>query len=141
MIVKSEQNEYTPTGIISFRVNLAPTSQQAKRSVKDEFTKACKEATMKFPVVLYGEVKVDIEWYIHEQDRYETEAAPDVDNIRSHYSMACKGLAHYSLTTVKFKRSLAVGSTRQLTNNSSRSKSAIVLMIGSSGSLFSLCGV
>lgn len=81
MIVESEQNEHTPTGIISFRVNLAPTSQQAKRSVKDEFTKACKEAMMKFPVVLYGEVKVDIEWYIHEQDRYETDAAPDVDNI------------------------------------------------------------
>jgi Holliday junction resolvase RusA-like endonuclease len=81
MLVDSEQKRYEPTGIISFRVNLAPTSQQSKRAVKDGFTKACKEAMAKFPVILYGEVKVDIVWYIHEQDRYETDAAPDVDNI------------------------------------------------------------
>jgi Holliday junction resolvase RusA-like endonuclease len=77
----SEQSGYEPTGIISFRVNLAPTSQQSKRAVKDGFTNACKEAMAKFSVILYGEVKVDILWYIHEQDRYETDAAPDVDNI------------------------------------------------------------
>jgi Holliday junction resolvase RusA-like endonuclease len=81
MLLDTKQNGFEPTGIISFRVNLAPTSQQSKRAVKDDFTKACKEAMAKFPVILYGEVKVDIGWYIHEQDRYETDAAPDVDNI------------------------------------------------------------
>jgi hypothetical protein len=77
MLMDSEQNGYGPTGIISFRVNLAPSSQQSKRAVKDDFTNACKEAMTKFPVTLYGEVKIDIVWCIHEQDRYETDAAPE----------------------------------------------------------------
>jgi len=28
-----------------------------------------------------GDVKVSIEWTLHEQDPYESDAAPDVDNI------------------------------------------------------------
>ncbi len=32
-------------------------------------------------VTLHGEVKIHIEWTINEQSRYETDSAPDVDNI------------------------------------------------------------
>jgi hypothetical protein len=31
--------------------------------------------------LLSGDVKVGIEWTLHEQDRYESDAPPDVDNI------------------------------------------------------------
>jgi hypothetical protein len=31
--------------------------------------------------LLAGDVKVGIEWTLHEQDRYESDAPPDVDNI------------------------------------------------------------
>jgi Holliday junction resolvase RusA-like endonuclease len=79
--VDDDPNAFEPNGLITFAVNLPPTSQQSKRAAKDAFTQACREAMLAFPVILYGEVKVRIEWSIHEQDRYETDAAPDVDNI------------------------------------------------------------
>jgi hypothetical protein len=31
--------------------------------------------------LLSGDVRVEVEWLLHEQDRYESDAAPDVDNI------------------------------------------------------------
>ncbi|MGD0941576.1 MAG: RusA family crossover junction endodeoxyribonuclease [Terracidiphilus sp.] len=73
--------DFEPTGLISFVIALPPTSQQSKRATKDAFTGACRQAMEAFPITLHGEVKIHIEWSIHEQDRYETDAAPDVDNI------------------------------------------------------------
>jgi Holliday junction resolvase RusA-like endonuclease len=73
--------EFEPSGLISFVIGLPPTSQQSKRATKDAFTRACRQAMEAFPITLHGEVKIHIEWSIHEQDRYETDSAPDVDNI------------------------------------------------------------
>lgn len=72
---------FEPTGLISFVMALPPTSQQSKRATKDAFTNACRHAMDGFPITLHGEVKIRIEWCIHERDRYETDSAPDVDKI------------------------------------------------------------
>ena len=50
-----------PTGLISFVIVHAPTSQQSKRATKDAFTRACKQAMEAFPITFHGEVKIHIE--------------------------------------------------------------------------------
>lgn len=68
-------------GWISFAIPLPPASQQAKREKKDEFSQACRQALRAFPIIIWGEAKIHVEWSIHEQERYETDCTPDVDNI------------------------------------------------------------
>ena len=67
--------DFEPTGLISFVIALLPTSQQSKRAAKDAFTRACRQAMEAFPITLHGEVKIHIEWSLHERDRYGTDPA------------------------------------------------------------------
>jgi hypothetical protein len=56
-------------------------SQQARRSEKDKFTALLQDRMSECNYLLSGDVKVDIEWMVHEQDRYESDTSPDVDNV------------------------------------------------------------
>jgi Holliday junction resolvase RusA-like endonuclease len=58
-----------------------PVSQQSSRTEKDRFAQLISEQVANSGYLLSGDVKIWIEWYVHEQDRYESDAAPDVDNI------------------------------------------------------------
>ena len=49
---------------------------------KDLLRAAVQEKTRRFKYLLSGDVKLDIEWWVHEQERYETNRCPDIDNIR-----------------------------------------------------------
>ncbi len=61
--------------------SLEPVSLQSS-SVKREFVKAqIKETTKNINYLLSGDVKVEIQWLLHEQQRYESAKAPDIDNI------------------------------------------------------------
>jgi Holliday junction resolvase RusA-like endonuclease len=62
-------------------VPLPPVRFKASRARKDALTQQIKARTSKEQYLLTGEVKVDIEWLIHERDRHESPRSPDIDNI------------------------------------------------------------
>jgi Holliday junction resolvase RusA-like endonuclease len=71
-----------PTGSdIVIAVPLAPVRFKAPRWRKQALCSLIRRYTSKQPFLLTGEVKLDIEWMIHEQDRHETPRSPDLDNI------------------------------------------------------------
>jgi hypothetical protein len=66
---------------MDFSIPFRPISLQARSSqiklAKIEFQKHLPSTNFLFS----GDVKLEIEWMIHERARYESDAAPDVDNI------------------------------------------------------------
>jgi len=58
-----------------------PVRFKASRTRKDLLTSLIRANTSKKQYLLTGEVKVDVEWMIHEQDRHESPRSPDIDNI------------------------------------------------------------
>jgi Holliday junction resolvase RusA-like endonuclease len=69
-------------GILEFTVAAAPVAAQAKlKSRKAALRDEVRKLFVPLRYLLSGEVHVDIEWAIHEKDRYETDAAPDIDAI------------------------------------------------------------
>ncbi len=68
-------------GEVTIVLPFAPVRFKAARARKDILTKAVRRITSKIPDVLSGEVTVDIEWLIHERERCESHASPDLDNI------------------------------------------------------------
>lgn len=68
-------------GEILIEVSGSPVSQQSRRTEKDRFTKFICARFADSEYLLSGDVIVEIEWYVHEQERYESDVAPDVDNI------------------------------------------------------------
>jgi Holliday junction resolvase RusA-like endonuclease len=73
--------EPPPFGEIELTILAHPVSQQSRRAEKDKFTDLIRSQMEQFQFLLSGDVVVDIEWLVHEQQRYESDAAPDVDNI------------------------------------------------------------
>ena len=61
---------------------MAPVSLQA-RSLrrKSDFKAFVTSIVEQAGFLLSGDVKVQIEWYVHEQKRYETDASADTDNV------------------------------------------------------------
>ncbi len=70
-----------PSGEIQIDLQLPPVSQQSKAANKAIFGAAIKAITSKYTYILSGDVSIGVEWSVHEQERYETDRAPDVDNI------------------------------------------------------------
>lgn len=68
-------------GRFSFEIKRSPVSLQAKPDRKSEFKEFVVEQLKSVSFLLSGDVKVSIEWYTHEQKRYETSASADIDNI------------------------------------------------------------
>ena len=56
-------------------------SLQAKSDRRSEFKEFAVEELKSVSFLLSGDVKISIEWYSHEQKRYETTASADIDNI------------------------------------------------------------
>lgn len=54
---------------------------KAKSDRRSEFKEFVVEELKSVSFLLSGDVKISIEWYSHEQKRYETTASTDIDNI------------------------------------------------------------
>ncbi|BAZ21696.1 hypothetical protein NIES4073_25740 [Kalymmatonema gypsitolerans NIES-4073] len=68
-------------GDLEFALLLAPVSQQATSEAKSAVTNAILAVTHSLEYILTGDVQIEFEWLIHEKLRYESDAAPDVDNV------------------------------------------------------------
>jgi Holliday junction resolvase RusA-like endonuclease len=75
------QMEPPEGGELLLTISEKPVSQQSSRVEKDRFAQLISQQVADLGYLLSGDVKIWIEWYVHEQDRYESDAAPDVDNI------------------------------------------------------------
>lgn len=78
---KGNLDEPPEFGELTFSFNFEPVSLQSN-SAKREFVKQeIRKATSSLNYLLSGDVKVEIQWLVHEQERYESANAPDMDNI------------------------------------------------------------
>ena len=68
-------------GNLEFWINKPPVSLQAKSSRKNELKKHISTIIENAEYYLSGDVKIGIEWHVHEQKRYETDTSADTDNI------------------------------------------------------------
>ena len=66
---------------LSIRIELPPVSLQSSASAKNKFIQAVRAECSNYSFLLSGDVQVEVTWYVHEQQRYETDRTPDVDNI------------------------------------------------------------
>ncbi|WP_010517483.1 RusA family crossover junction endodeoxyribonuclease [Croceivirga radicis] len=68
-------------GELTMSFELEPVSLQSN-STKREFVKSeIRKTTQKLNYLLSGDVKVEIQWLLHEKERYESPDSPDMDNI------------------------------------------------------------
>ena len=85
MMITPQQIEHIETppefGSLQFGVELAPVSLQASSKRRRTVRESVSAAVRQVQYLLSGDVQVEIEWLIHERDRYESDSAPDVDNI------------------------------------------------------------
>jgi Holliday junction resolvase RusA-like endonuclease len=73
---------FPPGNIIEFTVAASPVAAQARdKARKAQLRDEIRKLFLPLQYLLCGDVHVGIEWLIHEKDRYETDAAPDVDAI------------------------------------------------------------
>jgi Holliday junction resolvase RusA-like endonuclease len=75
----TEEDDFKGDVVITLPVG--PVRFKAPRQRKQALTALIKQQTAEKDFLLTGEVHVDIEWLIHEQDRYESQRSPDIDNI------------------------------------------------------------
>jgi len=74
-------NEPPEFGELTFTFSLEPVSLQSS-GVKKEFVKSeIRKITKTLNYLLSGDVKIDIQWLVYEQERYENPNSPDMDNI------------------------------------------------------------
>jgi len=66
---------------LSICVELPPVSLQSSASAKNNFIQAVRAECSKYTFLISVDVQVEVTWYVHEQQRYETDRSPDVDNI------------------------------------------------------------
>ena len=69
------------SGNIIFNIEVKPVSSQSTRTKKDVVTNAIRAVTKPLEYLLSGDIVVEIEWLINEDERYESDKNPDVDNI------------------------------------------------------------
>lgn len=66
---------------ITFSLPISPVSLQTKGKRKRELKDLILSLTKPAGFLLSGDIKIEIEWFIHEQTRYESNKSPDIDNI------------------------------------------------------------
>jgi len=66
---------------LQFRISRAPVSQQASGKLKSEVKDAIRDSIRQERLFLTGEIRLNVDWLVRDQIRYETDRAPDVDNI------------------------------------------------------------
>lgn len=67
--------------MIEIKLSIPPVSQQSSRTKKNIIIEAIQSKIENLSCFFVGDVIVDIEWFIHEQLRYEEDSSADVDNI------------------------------------------------------------
>ncbi len=65
----------------SLELQLPPVSQQANGEAKRKLRDGIQAQLRQVDFFLSGDVKIEVEWFVNEQERYETDRSPDVDNI------------------------------------------------------------
>lgn len=68
-------------GVLEFSVITEPVSLQAKNEKKQILIDALQQVIKDAKYYLSGDVQIEIEWLVHERERYETDSSPDIDNI------------------------------------------------------------
>lgn len=68
-------------GDILISVPRPPVSVQANSATRTAFVECIRLLTRACPFVITTDVTVDIEWFVSQQERYESDATADVDNI------------------------------------------------------------
>lgn len=66
---------------LTIHIDLPPVSLQSAGDSKRAFIQEVRQRCSCYSFLLAGDVRIDVTWHIHEQERYETDRAPDVDNI------------------------------------------------------------
>ena len=66
---------------LSIVIDLPPVSLQATGESKRAFIRKVREQCSCYSFLLTSDVQIGVTWHIHEQERYETDRSPDVDNI------------------------------------------------------------
>ena len=66
---------------LSIVIDLPPVSLQATGESKRAFIRKVREQCSCYSFLLTSDVQIEVTWHIHEQERYETDRSPDVDNI------------------------------------------------------------
>ncbi len=69
------------SGELDIVFSLPPVSQQASSKSKTKFKNSVQEVIKNAEYLLSGDVQIEIEWMIHERERYESDRSPDLDNI------------------------------------------------------------
>jgi hypothetical protein len=67
-------------GLIRLPISSGPVSLQGSGPAKDFFRATLNDVTRRFRYFLSGDVKLDVEWWILERVRYESNNSPDIDN-------------------------------------------------------------
>ncbi len=68
-------------GQLVIEIEKPPVSLQAKSTRKNELKDFVVNKLKDARYFLSGDVKISIDWYVHEQKRYETSSSADIDNI------------------------------------------------------------
>ena len=74
-------NEPPESGSIEIQFPFSPVSLQASSSRRAAVRVQFQAHMPKTEFLLSGDVAIEIEWFLHENERYESADAPDVDNI------------------------------------------------------------
>ncbi|WPO78206.1 RusA family crossover junction endodeoxyribonuclease [Flavobacterium sp. KACC 22761] len=74
-------NEPPEFGELNFSFDFEPVSLQSNSAKKAYVRAEIRKVTKTLNYLLSGDVKVEIQWLVHEQERYESANAPDMDNI------------------------------------------------------------
>jgi len=77
----SELDKTRRRGEIELCFPIKPVSGTSNPKIKKAFIDKIQQVTSAYNFILSGDVKIEIEWRIHERQRYEFPSSPDLDNI------------------------------------------------------------
>ncbi len=68
-------------GELTFSFGLEPVSLQSSTTKREFIKSEIRKVTKTLNYLLSGDVKIEIQWLVYEQERYENPDSPDMDNI------------------------------------------------------------
>ncbi|PWH86757.1 RusA family crossover junction endodeoxyribonuclease [Brumimicrobium oceani] len=74
-------NQPPEYGELNLSFNFEPVSLQSKPAKKELLKSEIRKITSTLNYLLTGDLKIEIQWEVHEQERYENPNSPDIDNI------------------------------------------------------------
>jgi Holliday junction resolvase RusA-like endonuclease len=69
------------TGELHLSIDVPTVSLQGKKTARDALAATLQEETKKYAYLLSGDISLDITLQVHQRDRYESDASPDLDNF------------------------------------------------------------